>query len=117
MKNWFAGLKFAGQRHNVTFATTGTIEVGDAVVLSAAGTVSRGAGAPVGIVETVEADGHAGVLVYGEIIETKVASALTPGYTTLACNANGELIDAGEDPGRPAIVFGSDAEHAAVTLL
>lgn len=110
-------LKFAGQRHHLTYATTGTVEVGDAVVLTADGTVARGAGIPVGIVTLVEADGHATVLSYGEVITAKTAAKLTTGYVQVLADASGQLAAAGENAGRPAIVHAAGDDEAAVTLL
>lgn len=110
-------MKFAGQTHTATYATTGTVEVGDAVILSAAGTVARGAGIPIGTVTAVEADGHATVLLYGEIVTAKTAAKLTVGYGQFVADTSGQLAAAGENPGRPAIVHAAGDDEAAVTLL
>ncbi|MFA7459727.1 MAG: hypothetical protein WCY60_01820 [Trueperaceae bacterium] len=110
-------LKFAGQRHTATYITTGTVEIGDAVVMTAGGTVARGAGIPVGIITAVEADNRATVLLYGEVITANAAAQLTPGYAQVTANASGQLVAAGENPGRPAIIHAASATEAAVTLL
>ena len=110
-------MKFAGQRHTLTYAHTGTVEIGDAVVITAAGTVARGAGIPAGIVTQVEDDGHVTVLSFGEVITARTAAELSPGVTQVVADAQGRLAAAGENAGRTAIVHAASATEAAVTLL
>lgn len=110
-------MKFAGQRHHITYAATGTVEVGDAVVITADGTIARGAGIPAGIVTRVEDDGHATVLLYGEIITARTAAKLSVGYGQFVANTSGQLAAAGENAGRPAIVHAAGDDEAAVTFL
>lgn len=110
-------MKFSGQRHTITYEHTGEVEIGDAVVITTGGTVARGAGAPVGIVTAVEDDGHVTVLLYGEVVTAKTPSALSVGYQLVRSDAQGRLVAAGEDPGRPAIVHTATTNEAAVTLL
>lgn len=110
-------MKFAGQRHHLTYATTGTVEVGDAVVITADGTVARGAGIPAGVVTTIENDGHATVLSYGEVVTAKTAAKLAVGVTQVVADAQGRLAAAGANAGRTAIVHAAEADQAAVTLL
>lgn len=111
-------LKFAGQRHTATYIASGIVEIGDAVLITADGTVARGAGLPAGIVTAVEDDDRATVLLYGEVTTAKTAAKLNVGYGQFVANTDGELAAPGSgNPGRPAIVHAAGDDEAAVTFL
>lgn len=96
-------------RMGLTAAFTGTLEVGDAVELVAAGTVARGTGPIIGFAASKEFDGMCAYNSW-RVVQAKCAANLPVGRQLLVGDGNGGVaVGAG---GTPCVVLNVYADGA-----
>lgn len=108
------GIRYGGQdpKMGVSYASTGTVELGDIVApTNAGGTVARPAdGQPIfGQVISKERDGAVGVR-RGLIHVARATGAITPGLTSLAADGTGGVKAAAANTGTPCNVLGTETD-------
>lgn len=112
-------VEYGGQRqHQITYTVAAGAVEGDAVTLTAAGTVGRGAdgGAYLGKLIKIEPDGKGTVICTGIINQAAVAGE-TFGYKGLVVDGAGKVKAGAANAGRQALVIGVVDDMAIIDLL
>ena len=104
-----------GTTGGLTFTVAAGAEAGDAVALTSAATVGRGAsGDPfVGKLVIVEKDGL-GTVMHQDMVTVMAGAGLTPGYKSLCVDGAGKVIAAAG--GRMGLVIGIQDGYAVIDL-